>query len=234
MIWKSLGIVVAVIILIIVGCAAWYSAIQTTAPSSQQTQGEDQQLNSDNSKNDEPENRLSQWGKGLALLVLIATFGFVVHQVYDENDRDLKKVSLSPVNIALVAVLIVNVMAALGLPNWWLKFWHEHMLFLLVNVGLVVAVHFYNKPSRAAKAVSIVILLILVASAFNTGSTKTTITAGKTPTKESTEVSMLGIVDVPTDKWSEEVKNPELRKVGWGRLDRTKGGTCNAMLDGET
>lgn len=44
---------------------------------------------------------------------------------------------------------------------------------------------------------------------------------------------ILGIVEVPTDKWSDEVYNPLLfgTNLAWGRLDRTKGKECQVMLD---
>ena len=38
-------------------------------------------------------------------------------------------------------------------------------------------------------------------------------------------------VEAPVDKWSEEVNNPKRAKVTWGRLDRSKGGTCEVMLN---
>jgi hypothetical protein len=43
--------------------------------------------------------------------------------------------------------------------------------------------------------------------------------------------TLLGTVDVPTDKWSGEVNTTGHRKVCWGRIDTTKGGVCEVMLD---
>lgn len=39
------------------------------------------------------------------------------------------------------------------------------------------------------------------------------------------------VVVAPTDKWSEEVGNPQRIKVTWGRLDWSKGGSCEVMLN---
>lgn len=42
---------------------------------------------------------------------------------------------------------------------------------------------------------------------------------------------LLGTVDAPVDRWSDEIKNPLQGKVRWGRIDPTKGGECAVMLN---
>lgn len=43
--------------------------------------------------------------------------------------------------------------------------------------------------------------------------------------------TQLAILDVPTDRWSDGVPNPSMKKICWGRLDLTKGGECQIMMD---
>lgn len=42
---------------------------------------------------------------------------------------------------------------------------------------------------------------------------------------------LLGTVDVPVDKWSEEIDAIGYGKVCFGRIDTSKGGVCEIMLD---
>jgi len=45
---------------------------------------------------------------------------------------------------------------------------------------------------------------------------------------------LLGVVDVPSSEWSDVVVNTYLSKIGWGRLDTSKGGVCEVMMDGDS
>jgi len=97
---------------------------------------------------------------------------------------------------------------ATGRPNtnasWWSKWRPKIVGFGLVLGGLWLATGIYQNLS-SSKSFS--------------------------KEKISDKTTLLGVVDVPTDKWSEEIKNPEQVKISWGRIDWTKGDICEVMLD---
>lgn len=139
------------------------------------------------------EEGLSLWGKAGALVILLIALGIIARQVYNDGGGDWKKILSSPVTIAAIAVVLVNVFAALGIPKWWLKFWDQHMFFFLANTGTIVAVHFYSKGSPWAKAVAVLVSTIVVASGLNTYFTAPNFSWGRNQSKSSKEIAGISL-----------------------------------------
>ncbi len=80
---------------------------------------------------------------------------------------DWKKFLSHPTVYAAVAVLTINVFLMFSLTNLWIAFLGNFGFFILVNIGTIIATHFFKKGG-VAKVVGFGIVLIVIATAFET------------------------------------------------------------------
>ena len=148
-------------------------------------------------------------------------------------------------------IIVFDLVSWAMIPWWWGVLSYTWYGFVFFNIGLWTVLYLgtikikdatgkdtkENNPtaSKLAKFIAILLVVGLLTTAwhkFEKSDLAKTITKASTETKNPpAQGILLGVVDVPTDKWSKEVKNPTLGKVCWGRVDVAKGGSCQVRFD---
>ena len=181
-------------------------------------------------KKEEPEKEPSILGRIFVFTLLGGSLLWVIVLTYKENRGNNAEIPwgnilLQPVFIAIVGIIVLNALANLFIYPTWRWFWDHQTLCWGTNIALPLFVHFQTKKETYAKFVAGGIGLLILMGFVTTIHNK-----HKKDTVTNVSYS-LGIVKAPVGEWSEEVKNPQRAKVTWGRLDRTKGGICEVMLN---
>lgn len=170
-------------------------------------------------------------GVVVAFLVLAAT---LITVGFTSSGGGWRNTLSHPTYASLIGILVGNAMVYIfAYPLWrWLA--DRPILFWGISMGLILFVYFVTRPEAVFKGIAYGIATLMVFGLLfeiignNKEKPGDNVATSKLPL-------VLDTIDVPTDRWSEEVKNPLIpnTKIVWERMDRSKGGNCEVLRDGD-